>query len=178
MSQIEKHEKPRTAGRFRAEALPSHTGDGYVARFAVPGMVPAIVSDDNGPVEYATESEARAAALEAMLERANARPVQILRKASRNNVSYPRLNSSELARELADLRRTFGTPEGFRTFEHFFAHLAGTHGRRVQGWLDGVQDIPLGITVTIWLLHRITEYEEVRPGVIDELIEFIGPPAP
>jgi len=171
------NEDTKTARWFRAEAIPHHSGSGFAARFAVPGMVPAVISDDGGSVRYETAAEAKTAALEALLERANAHPVQALRKASNNTVSYPRLTKAELAGELADLRRTFGTPEGFRSFEEFFAHLAGTHGRRVQGWVDGAQDIPLGITVTIWLLHKIAEYETVRPGVIDDLIEFIGAPA-
>lgn len=118
----------KPASRPIAKALPHPSGRGLAAQFALPGLVPAFVSDDGGqPVRYESTGAARVAALEAAFATLEDRSRQ-----SRTANGYEIINAEQLAGLLNDAGLTADE----------FAEIGGWSVARVTMWMTGEADIP------------------------------------
>ncbi|EUB97262.1 hypothetical protein PMI07_000838 [Rhizobium sp. CF080] len=125
----------KPASRLIAKALPRNGR--FAGQFALPGLIPDLVRDDNGVRTFDDERMAEIAAMEAVIRLYESRTIDT-RKAG----GYIRLTGAELA-VLIDEMNTTPT---------YFAEICGVPQSRVMKWLDGEQDIPHSVHVLAKLL--------------------------
>lgn len=130
-----------------AKAIPHPSGTGYAGQFALPGMVPRLVTDANGPIRFTVEKDAVFAALQAGWVVYEARTLD-----KHPAKEYERMSAAELAAALvaAELTPTE------------FAELCGVPQARVMYWLDGTQEIPHSAHVLINLLKWEDNFTTAR----------------
>jgi DNA-binding transcriptional regulator YiaG len=112
-------------------------GGGFVAQFALPGLIPDIVRQHRNPVVFATEEKAIAAANQAVVSMLQRRLVD-----SRKPAETRKITPAEFAILLAEANIT----------PTWFAELFGTTQERVIGWIDGVQDVPHAAYLLVCLM--------------------------
>ena len=125
----------KPASRRISKAVPR--GKKFVAQFALPGLVPALVQSGGADKLFETEAEAEAAALKAFAALYDSRTLD-----TRKNKGYVRLTGAALALALDELNVT----------PTFFAELLGFPQSRVMGWIDGAQDIPHSVHLVVHLM--------------------------
>lgn len=138
----------KPASRVIAKAL--KRDNGFVAQFALPGLVPDMVRQDGGrggAIVYPTELAAVQAAREAALRVLDSRTVDT-RKAG----GYLRMTGAELGVALQDAELT----------PTEFAELYGVPQHRVMKWLHGEEDVPHSAHLVARLLAYEENYREAR----------------
>jgi hypothetical protein len=141
----------KPASRLIAKALPRNGQ--FAAQFALPGLVPDLVSGRDGVRLFPTERDAHIAAQEAVIALYESR-TRDTRKAG----GYRRLTGAELALLLNEINIT----------PTYFAEIAGFPQSRVMGWLDGEQDIPHSVHVLAVLLARSNENFALAERITEE----------
>ncbi|MBO6511873.1 MAG: hypothetical protein JJ979_25890, partial [Roseibium sp.] len=124
-------------------------GPGFVAQWATPGLVPAIIKTaDGAPKPFADEQSAEFAALQQVAYALNNR-----RRLGVAHVNTP-MNPNDFAADLAGLNITLAE----------FASLYGVKPERVVGWINGERDVPHAARVMLGLL--------AMPGNLDKAREI------
>lgn len=141
----------KPASRLIAKALAR--GDSFVAQFALPGLVPALVQGADGARSFDTSRAAEIAAMEAVIRLYDSRTFD-----SRKAGGYRRLTGSEFATLLNEMDIT----------PTYFAEIAGFPQSRIMGWLDGEQDIPHSVHVLVKLLVASDENFELARTITEE----------
>lgn len=130
-----------------AKAIPHPSGNGYAGQFALPGMVPRLVTDAAGPIRYPDEKAAHFGAMCAGWAVYEARTLD-----KHPAKEYERMSAAELAQALVDAELT----------PTEFAELCGVPQARVMYWLDGTQEIPHSAHVLIDLLKWEDNFTAAR----------------
>jgi len=145
--------KYQPAAQLIAIAIPH--GPGFLSEYALPGMLPVIVSDpDTGdPVMHMDRKCAEGAARDAVLE-AYRRRISDTRK----NCGYVRMTGAEMAALLAHLM--LDTEEA--------AEIIGVPQARVVKWIDGEQDIPHSVNLLLRLLSLNVACLELARAITKE----------
>lgn len=144
----------KPASRRISKALPR--GGKFVGQFALPGLVPALVSAGNQPILFDTEREAEIAAMEAMLRVYDSRTID-----DRKAGGYSRMTGAQLAVLLDEINIT----------PTYFAEIAGVPQSRVMKWLDGEQDIPHSVHVLARLVAASDANFELARKITEEMTE-------
>lgn len=138
----------KPASRPIAKALPHPSGRGMAAQFALPGLVPAFVTDGEGrPTRFSGEDEARVAALEAAFALLEHRSRQ-----SRTANGYEIITADDLVGLLNDAGMTADD----------FAEIGGWSVARVNMWMTGEADIPHVAHLVAVLMSIEENYQDAR----------------
>lgn len=117
-------------------ALPIRHPDGrggFAARWAVPGMIPALVRDDNDYIaRFPDHASALMAAFQEREERLNNKHAAYARKQKTTDGRRPRkLSAAEFSVLLAETNMS----------EKFLAFIGAWPEKRIQAWVDGVEPV-------------------------------------
>jgi DNA-binding transcriptional regulator YiaG len=121
-------------------------GGGYVAQFALPGLLPDVVSEGGHPKVFYSEDKAVAAANETVVKLLQSRLID-----SRRPQETKRITAAEFAVLLAEADIT----------PTWFAEIYGTSQEKVIKWLDGQDDVPHAAYLLVTLMKK--------PGLLEEM---------
>jgi DNA-binding transcriptional regulator YiaG len=164
-SEIEVPKELKPAKSYVANAIPNPNGDGYLAQFAPPGLIPRIVlnSADNSPAVFSRERLAEAEARRVLFNMLNSGPPR--ESVTKDKLAaYQKLTGPEFAILLAEIDVS----------PTWLAFIMATNYQRVMDWISGAQDVPHTARVILEIFKRhpeaIDTAEEATRAVASERV--------
>lgn len=144
-----KETKP--ARNFVAKALPR--GDGFVAQWAAPGLIPRIVTGIyDEPAVYQTAAGAEAEARRVLFNALNSGPVN----GTKNKMAaYETMSSTNFANLMSDVDIS----------PAWFAYIMATNFARVKDWMTGAQTVSHAARVMLEIFKQHPEAMDTAEAV-------------